>query len=125
MIERKKKPCKRCGELRFIWARGMCKLCCKIAEPERYRIKRESDKEKERLKRYRKARKEYLAEHFRCEVCGDPAHEIHHRKGRSGDLLWDKRYFLSVDRKCHERIEQNPKWAYENGYSLLRLEKKG
>jgi frataxin-like iron-binding protein CyaY len=42
-------------------------------------------------------------------------------KGRSGALLNDKRYWLAVSRKGHRFIEDNPKWAKDNGYSLYRL----
>ena len=41
-------------------------------------------------------------------------------RGRLGDLLVDPRFFLGVCRRCHDRIELNPAWAHEMGYSVSR-----
>jgi hypothetical protein len=35
-MERKKKECKGCGELSFLWARGRCKLCDQRDNPEKH-----------------------------------------------------------------------------------------
>lgn len=35
-------------------------------------------------------------------------------------LLHDQDYWLPVYMDCHIKIEKNPKWAYENGYSETR-----
>lgn len=75
---------------------------------------------KERMKKYKLLREEYLKEHFLCEVCNlHPATEIHHKKKRHGENLF--KHFLAVDRQCHRRIEEDPKWAYEQGYSIPHL----
>ena len=59
----------------------------------------------------------------RCEVCGDrPAAEVHHMRGRLGDLMVDSRYFLGVCRRCHDKITANPALAYEMGWSVPRVE---
>jgi hypothetical protein len=42
-------------------------------------------------------------------------------KGRIGDLLTDRRYMLPVSDRGHKKIELNPDWAKEMGYSLSRL----
>lgn len=39
-----------------------------------------------------------------------------------GDLLYDVRYWLPVCRACHQKCHDHPQWAYDNGYSLKRLE---
>lgn len=71
---------------------------------------------------YTVARRKYLVNHVKCEVCQvRVAHEIHHKKGRCGIRLCDDRYFLAVCLCCHEKITFNPKWAMEKGYSLDRL----
>jgi hypothetical protein len=81
-----------------------------------------SKKESKRLAKYYKAKSEYMAEHELCEVCQEnKADQIHHRKGRIGSLLWDKSYFLASCDTCHRRVELNPEWAKDNGYSLNRL----
>lgn len=73
------------------------------------------------LKAYKSARAEFLAEHPRCALCGERGTEIHHKRGRLGPLLTDKSNFLAVCLPCHERIEANPEWAYENGLKEPRL----
>ena len=62
----------------------------------------------------------YLTENPLCEVCRMDATDIHHKKGRIGELLIQPEYFLSVCRSCHDRIHQNPAWAYEQGYMLRK-----
>jgi len=75
-----------------------------------------------RLYKYRKARKEYLEEHPVCEVCDHQrATEIHHKKGKLGVLLWDKRFFLATDFECHRRLENNRAAARAKGYLLDRV----
>lgn len=39
-IKAKKKTCKGCGNLTYIWARGMCKSCDRQANPHKYGIKK-------------------------------------------------------------------------------------
>jgi hypothetical protein len=86
-------------------------------------IPKVSVKKKQGLKEYKKVRADYLAKHPTCQVegCRRFASEIHHRRGRVGALLCDVAHFLSVCRTCHQRIEINPTWAKENGYSESRL----
>ena len=55
--------------------------------------------------------------------CKGLATEVHHKKGRIGKLLTEISYFLGVCRECHSKIELEPIWAKENGYSLNRLDK--
>jgi hypothetical protein len=76
-------------------------------------------------KEYLKVRKIFLESLIFCQVknCKGLATEIHHKKGRIGKLLTDISYFLGVCRECHSKIELEPMWAKENGYSLNRLDK--
>lgn len=85
----------------------------------------EPTKQESKEKDYLKIRKEFLKEHPKCEVdkCVKDAKEIHHKKGRTGDLLTDTRYFLAVCSTHHKLIEAKPNWAKENGYSESRLSK--
>jgi len=67
-----------------------------------------------------------------CECgCGSIANQVHHPRGREGyadndkfllgiKLLHDQDYWLPVCAHCHDKIERNPAWAYENGYSESR-----
>lgn len=88
-------------------------------------IKKDSVKRKSQKTDYLKIRKVFLESIIFCQVkeCKGLATEVHHKKGRIGKLLTDIRYFLGVCRECHNKIELNPIWAKENGYSLNRLDK--
>lgn len=63
-----------------------------------------------------------------CPITGQPTTEIHHVLKRRGfadewarlnniPLLLDQRFWLALSREAHEKVENNPKWAYEKGYS--------
>lgn len=76
----------------------------------------------ERKEKYIKARAQHLAEHAWCEACSlRPALQVHHKRGRTGALLWDKDNFLAVCPICHGEITRRPAWAVDMGYSLPRL----
>lgn len=49
--------------------------------------------------------------------------DVHHMKGKCGDLYWDIRYFLSACRRCHDYELSHDAEAKEKGVSLLRLSK--
>lgn len=84
----------------------------------RIRSKKRAKQERE----YEKVREQYLYHHNICEVCGWGENiQVHHKKGRVGELLTDTRFFLAVCHTCHTKIELFLKWAKENGYSLSRL----
>ncbi len=70
-----------------------------------------------------KTKPEFLTKHPKCEVdrCVLSASDIHHKKGKIGDLLNDTRYFLATCRWDHDFIENHPVWAKSKGYSLDRL----
>lgn len=87
-------------------------------------IKKVSNKRKVDNKKYLKVRKVFLESLIYCQVkgCKKLATEVHHQKGRIGKLLTDTNYFVGVCRECHSKIELEPTWAKENGYSLNRLD---
>lgn len=69
---------------------------------------------------YAKLKKEFIQDKT-CPIYPHlPVTDIHHKKGREGKLLLDTKFWLAVSRKAHIKITNNPKWAVENGYSLLR-----
>lgn len=69
------------------------------------------------VKLYSKLRKIHLLEVRVCEACRSrPATEIHHKRGRIGELLNDRTHWLSVCRICHNLIHRAPKWAAQQGY---------
>lgn len=89
----------------------------------RVRIKRVSKKRASQEVEYRVVRLEYLNKHPICQVhnCGNKSEQVHHKKGRIGKLLTDKRYFLAVCDACHKYIELHPAWSKAHGYSESRL----
>lgn len=52
--------------------------------------------------------------------CSFFATEVHHKKGKTGDLYFDDRWFLASCPYCHRHIEVNPTEAKEKGFSLDR-----
>jgi len=150
---KREKECAKCGKpfLAARSFDKYCSLSCHRADQEnrpepkkrRNRIKtytklsKVSPKQKVLNAKYTVARKEYLSNpaNQRCSVYPDrKATEVHHRMGRVGyaddwarenniPLIIDKRFFLAVSRAGHERIENNPEWAYEMGYSERRTNK--
>jgi hypothetical protein len=129
-IKRKKKKCKDCNEMQYLWAYNRCKRCDAIhkastqkpKEKKTYTIPSVSKTQLKRLAEYRKQRKDFMSKHEKCQVCRvKDATEVHHKAGRVGDNLTNQNDFLAVCRGCHRKIEENPKWAKENGYSTNRL----
>lgn len=86
-------------------------------------IAKVSDNMKEQMKLYKKLRKPFLTKHFKCEVkgCKHASQEIHHKKGRVGDLLLDQTHWMAVCHEHHQRITEDSEWAYSNSYSEKRL----
>ena len=82
-----------------------------------------SKKREKESREYTIKRLKFLAqpENHRCPVTGERATEIHHKAGRTGSLYLDENNWLAVSRNGHRKIEENPEWAKENGYSLNRL----
>lgn len=124
MIVRKKKECKNCGKEDYIFGYGMCKPCytkTRVHKPSKIvKIKPISKKQSSRNNDYLKLRKQYFNEHLICECCQvRPPTEIHHKRGRIGSNLFE--HFLAVCSDCHRKIEENPEWAKENGFSEGRL----
>lgn len=74
---------------------------------------------------YSALRREFLLAHPRCEVlqphggiCGAPATECHHRRGR-GRFLLDEATFLACCRECHSRIHGDlARWSHTMGYLI-------
>ena len=73
-----------------------------------------SDMQK-KMREYTKRRKLFLDANPMCVWENTEADDIHHSRGRIGDLLLDMRYWLPVSRATHDKIHKNPTWAKENG----------
>ena len=113
-MDKKPKKCKVCGSpfnqvnSLVVWCSPECGYKYKTAKAEKKAnrpraIKPISDKQLARLAEYRKVRKEFLSrkENQICPVTGEKTNQVHHRKGKIGDLLCDTRFFLAVSFKGH------------------------
>lgn len=88
-------------------------------------LKRRSVKETARLRRYEKARAVvYERSGGSCEArtpeCRGAADQVHHRKGRDGDLVDDESLLLGVCWACHNYIHDNPTISYLTGWMVKR-----
>lgn len=133
-IKPKTGPCVDCGkETRLIAKRcGFCYWKFRnsvrkepILKP-RKPINPISKGQRQRIAKYSLVRAEYLAKQKVCEVqipgvCNGTVSEIHHMRGKIGDLLTDENNFIAVCRFCHKQIELHPDWAKDMGFSLSRL----
>lgn len=99
------------------------KIPKKVAVKKAYTIPQVSDKRKIENAKYTVLRIEFLGkkENQICPITGWPTTDIHHKKGRVGDLFLDTKYWIALSREGHQFVEDNPEWAKENGFSLDRL----
>lgn len=84
-------------------------------------IKKLSEKRAKQTAKYLRARLEYLNENPYCERCGASATDLHHKMGRREELIYDKKYFMSACRRCHDWIHTNDAEARDQGYLLNRI----
>jgi hypothetical protein len=69
------------------------------------------------LRKYYRLRRRYLEDHPWCEVFPElRATEIHHVRGRAGEMLLDVRYWMPVSRAGHRWIHEHPEEARERGW---------
>jgi hypothetical protein len=132
----KLKICDGCHFPKVIWKnvieegerRKLCKECwschsshsrkpTKVKKP----IAPRSHKRKAQEKDYSSKRKIFMAEHPMCQanipgLCTSQSTDIHHVKGRIGELLLDETHWMSVCRACHMYIETHPIEATELGF---------
>ncbi len=84
-------------------------------------LKRVAEKTQKKANLYYEKSREFI-KNKRCVVYPMlKAEEVHHKRGRVGDLLLDETHWLPVSRKGHVKIEMNPRWAKEMGFSESRL----
>lgn len=83
----------------------------------RKNIRRVSVKKAEALREYYNKRAIFMANIEACMCCKSALPvEIHHKRGRAGDLLTDIRHWMALCRKCHKAIHSNIARAREAGY---------
>ena len=99
-------------------------------------IKKVSDKRKMEDIIYRSERIKFLSlpENQKCPVTGEQTNQVHHKMKRRGyadewakenkvSLYLDKRFWLAVSASGHRKIESEPEWAYEQGFSIRSNQK--
>lgn len=121
---RKKKICKGCSTLQFLFGRGLCKKCYCIQHQKP--IKKISEKQGEIIAEYKEVRKEFLTKNPYCKAklqgCLKKANQVHHLKGKNSKEDWlNTEYFLPVCGICHEQIETMGKEVYELGFKIRRI----
>jgi hypothetical protein len=103
---------------------AICLIKCKTPNLKSLKpIKKVSDKRKIENLKYSVLRIEFLGkkENRICPITGKETTEIHHKRGRIGILFLETKFWLAVSREGHVKIENNPEWAKEHGYSFNRL----
>lgn len=111
--------CTTCG----CYSSGICKICPKPEKEKKvYRLKKVPVK-KRSLKReveqgiYLKLRAKFLKDNPTCAVYAHlKSEDVHHKKKRGINFLKVETW-LAVSREAHDKIERNPVWAYQQGYS--------
>ena len=134
LIKAKEGVCVCCKRKRLIYSRKMCQSCYWSDNKKKNEGKQKTIKEFKPIPKISQKRKienakyivlriEFLGkkENSICPVTGEKTTEIHHKKGRVGSLFLDTKFWLGVSRNGHLKIENNPEWAKEKGFSENRL----
>ena len=63
---------------------------------------------------------QFLKENPWCQVrgCDRPSGTVHHRRKRNGKRLDDQEFWMATCCLCNGRMEDDPEWAFRNGYKL-------
>lgn len=124
MFKPHKGVCCNCDKQRIIVVKsGYCGVCNELKKGKKpYKIKSRSKAMSKKMVEYNERREKFLVGKI-CPVTNKPATQVHHKRGRTGKYLLDERYWLGVTQEGHQKIEENPEWAKEMGYSETRLGK--
>jgi hypothetical protein len=137
--------CHHCNKLSKCLEIGAWNLCLEHSELKQYQEKKKKDysikrvpikhtykpipkiskKHNKKLRDYSIISKKFKEDNPICQAnitgCTFDATEVHHMKGRTGALLTDVKYFISLCHNCHTYIELNPLEAKAKGWSFDRL----
>jgi hypothetical protein len=95
---------------------------------EGHEIAKKSAQQKERDKEFRPIHDRFMRTHKECmirqEGCLVKTTELHHGKGKIGDLLFDEQWLVAACLPCHRWAELHPVDAKVLGISFDRLESK-
>lgn len=123
----KLKTCCACEQPSVIWKNDggnrYCRNCWYKKNPVKISVK--SNKQKSRELAYSLVRKAYLLKNKSCAAklpgCMIASTEIHHARGRIGELLTNTKYFVAICRHCHNILELEPELAKKLNLSESRL----
>lgn len=136
-MQAKLKLCNGCNKNKNIWkSLKKQKFCqeCWNKHPEKITpvksipkpINKKSTKQQKLEIVYRIARDKFLKDHPYCQAqlpgCMGKCDQIHHKKGKIGELYLDTKYWLALDFNCHRWIEEHPEEAKKLGFSESRLD---
>ena len=129
------KICDGCGKQRKIWKnltengvrKRLCKECWSCQTRHSFKPKNKkplaprSTKRAKQESEYSNKRKIFMLEHPMCQanisgLCTSQSTDVHHIKGRSGELLLEVSEWMSVCRACHQWIETHPIEATALGF---------
>ena len=122
MIPRKKKICKgECGEMQYLFSKGMCKSCW--AKLHKKPMKHISKSYASILDEYRPKRKAFLENRPMCELklkgCMRVAECIHHMKSKHGKKMYlDENFWMASCIICNGTVETIGELAYELGLKI-------
>jgi len=138
MLQAKPKKCDGCETIQPIWKKEGSKRYCKhcwnsqdikglssIKKPTaRKALAAKSSKQEKLDELYSVLRAQFLKRKPYCQAhlpgCAINATDVHHKKGRIGNLLLDDTEFLAVCRSCHGWIETHPQEAKLLNFSKSR-----
>lgn len=111
-----KQQCK-CGRISRVVPCAFCKPSKPIARRSTKRAKQERQYSVDRIK--------FLQDNPVCKIqvdgCTHKATQVHHAKGRIGELLLNQKYWVATCASCHTWAEVNPIESKEIGISISRL----
>lgn len=87
-------------------------------------MRRNTPKRAKQEREYAKLRRQFLDANPWCQYpleCGEPATEVHHRKGRVGALLLNMLHWSALCHDHHRYVTEHPQHAYELGISERRV----
>ena len=122
MIPRKKKICKgECGEMQYLFSKGMCKSCW--AKLHKKPMKHISKSYASILDEYRPKRKAFIENRQMCELklkgCTHFATCVHHKKGKHSKKLYlDEKFWMASCINCNRVVEEIGEKAYELGLKV-------
>lgn len=104
-----------CGRIVAHGIRCACQITATRERNARHDQRRPSSRQRGYDHEWRKARRDFLASHPYCAMCGAPATTVDHIVAHRGDraLFWNRRNWQPLCTSCHnstkQRLERRPR----------------